>query len=91
MAVYKLVLKPSAAKNVDQIDRRADRDRIVKRIQALVENPRPSGCEKLEGADYMYRVRQGDYRIVYDIDDDAATIVILKVRHRKDVYRRGRA
>jgi len=91
VAVYKLVLKPSAAKNVDQIDRRADRNRIVKRIQALAENPRPPGCEKLEGSDHTYRVRQGDYRILYDIDDEAGTIVIIKVRHRKDVYRRGRA
>jgi len=91
VAVYKLILKRSAAKNVDQIDRRADRERIVRRIQALVENPRPSGCEKLEGFELTYRIRQGDYRIVYDINDDAATIVVLRVRHRKDVYRRGRA
>jgi mRNA interferase RelE/StbE len=91
VAGYKVVLKPSAAKDVEGIDRRADRDRIARRIQALTDNPRPFGSEKLEGFETTYRVRQGDYRIVYDIDDVVRTVFVLKVRHRKDVYRRGRA
>lgn len=91
MAGYKLVLKPSATKNVEQIDRRVDRERIARRIQALAENPHPYGSKKLEGLEYTYRVRQGDYRIVYDIDDVSATVFVLKIRLRKDVYRRGRA
>jgi mRNA interferase RelE/StbE len=91
VVAYKVVLKPSAAKDIEQIDRRADRERIARRIQALTENPRPFGSEKLEGFDYTYRIRQGDFRIVYDVNDGSATVFILKVRHRKDVYRRGRA
>jgi len=91
VAGYRVVLKPAAAKDVDRIDRRADRDRISMRIRALATNPRPYGSEKLSGLETTYRVRQGDYRIVYDIDDATATVLVLKVRHRKDVYRRGRA
>jgi len=91
VAVYKVVLKASAAKDVQQLNRRVDRERVAKRIQALVLNSRPFGSEKLEGFEATYRVRQGDYRIVYDIDDAELTVYVLKVRHRKDVYRRGRA
>jgi mRNA interferase RelE/StbE len=91
VASYSVVLKPSAAKDVERIDRRVDRERIRSRIRALTENSRPFGSEKLEGFDATYRVRQGDYRIVYDVDDAAATVLVLKVRDRKDVYRRGRA
>jgi mRNA interferase RelE/StbE len=91
VAVYKVLLKPSAVKDVDDIDRRVDRDRISKRIQALAENPRPYGAEKLEGFEAMYRIRQGDYRVVYEIDDAEKIVFVIKVRHRKDVYRRGRA
>jgi mRNA interferase RelE/StbE len=91
VAVYRVVLKPSAEKDVEQLDRRVDRERVANRIQALVLNPRPFGSEKLEGFETTYRVRQGDYRIVYDIDDAEHAVYVLKVRHRKDVYRRGRA
>jgi mRNA interferase RelE/StbE len=91
VAGYSVILKTSAAKDVEQIDRRIDRERIARRILALADNPRPFGPEKLEGFEFTYRVRQGDYRIVYDIDDATATVFVLKVRHRKDVYRRGRA
>jgi mRNA interferase RelE/StbE len=90
VARYNVVVKPSAAKDVAQISR-IDQERIGRHIQALVDNPRPFGSEKLKGFDFTYRVRQGDYRIVYDIDDATATVFVLKVRHRKDVYRRGRA
>jgi mRNA interferase RelE/StbE len=91
VAGYRVVLKPAAAKDVDRIEPRADRDRIAGRIQALTNNPRPYGSEKLKGFETTYRVRQGDYRIVYDIDDATVTVFVLKVRHRKDAYRRGRA
>lgn len=91
MAGYKVLLKPSAVKDVEDIDRRIDRDRISKRMQELAENPRPYGSEKLEGFESMYRIRQGDYRVVYEIDDAERIVFVIKVRHRKDVYRRGRA
>jgi mRNA interferase RelE/StbE len=91
VADYRVVLKRSAAKDVDGIEPRADRDRISTRIGALANNPRPYGSEKLQGFEATYRIRQGDYRIVYDIDDTTRTVFVIKVRNRKDVYRRGRA
>ncbi|MGH9787895.1 MAG: type II toxin-antitoxin system RelE family toxin, partial [Candidatus Acidiferrales bacterium] len=60
--------------------------RVRGRIQSLVENPRPAGCKKLIGQ-VGYRVRQGDYRILYEVDDAHRTVTIVKVRHRRDVYR----
>lgn len=91
MAGYRVLLKPSAAKDVEDIDRRTDRERVSKRMQALAENPRPYGSEKLEGFEATYRIRQGDYRVVYDIDDAERIVFVIKVGHRKDVYSRGRA
>jgi mRNA interferase RelE/StbE len=63
-----------------------DRRRIVRRIQSLASDPRPSGCETLTGDD-RYRVRQGDYRVVYGVDDVAREVLIVKVGNRRDVYR----
>lgn len=65
---------------------RADNRRIVARIEALAENPRPHGYEKLAGSD-AYRIRQGDYRIVYTIDDGTIVVEIIRVGQRRDVYR----
>lgn len=85
MESYKLRIKPSAVKELEglPID---DRRRIVERITALAEQPRPAGCEKLSGLD-KYRVRPGRYRVLYAIDDAARTITVVKVGHRRDVYR----
>jgi mRNA interferase RelE/StbE len=60
--------------------------RILKRIEMLGDNPRPPGCEKLTGEE-RYRLRQGAYRILYSIQDDKLTVWVVKVGHRKDVYR----
>ena len=87
MALYSLSIKPSAAKELEAVGTKADRVRIVGKIQALANNPRPSGSEKLAGFDDRYRVRQGHYRVVYQIDDAASAVTIFKVGHRKDVYR----
>ena len=87
MARYSVVIKPSAIKEIEGVGQKKDRRRIVTRIQALGENPRPQGCEKLSGQLDRYRVREGNYRIVYAIDDDALLVDIVKVGHRKDVYR----
>ena len=86
MASYKLLIKPSAAKEIELAPKK-DRLRIVKRIQELSSDPRPSGCEKLSGHDDKYRVRQGTYRIVYTISDSELVICVMKVGHRKEVYR----
>ena len=87
MAGYKLLLKPSAAKEIDAIGSKEDRRRIIERISALALNPRSAKTEKLAGYDDRYRIRQGSYRIVYLIDDARREITIFKVGHRRDVYR----
>ena len=85
MASYKILIKPSAAQEIEAAPKK-DRLRIVKRIQGLSYDPRPTGCEKLSGKD-KYRVRQGRYRIVYSISDVELTVVVVKVGHRREVYR----
>jgi len=82
---YKVLIKPSAAKEIEGIPKK-DRIRVVERIQGLAQDPRPPGCEKLSIQD-RYRVRQGDYRMVFSIDDGAGTVLIVKVAHRREVYR----
>ena len=86
MAKYRILIKPSAVKDIEAIPLKKDRRRIVDRISKLAENPRPPGCEKLSGQD-KYRVRQGRYRIVYSIEDQDLVVYVVKVGHRKDVYR----
>ena len=85
MESYKVLIKPSAAKEIEGIPKK-DRIRVVERIQGLAQDPRPPGCEKLSIQD-RYRVRQGDYRMVFSIDDGAGTVLIVKVAHRREVYR----
>ena len=85
MASYSLLIKPSAAKELEGLPKK-DRNRVVGRIQGLAGEPRPAGCEKLSG-DEKYRVRQGDYRVVYAVDDSKREVVVVKIGHRKDVYR----
>jgi mRNA interferase RelE/StbE len=87
VASYRLLLKASAAKEIEKLGSKADRRRIVEKIARMADNPRASGAEKLAGYEDRYRVRQGDYRSIYLIDDKAATLTIYKVGHRKDVYR----
>ena len=87
MAGYSVSLKASAAREIDGLPARADRQRVVSRIAALAGEPRPPGSEKLAGHEDRFRVRQGDYRIVYSVDDRRRTVVVVKVGHRKDFYR----
>jgi mRNA interferase RelE/StbE len=86
VAKYRILIKPSAVKEIEAISPKKDRQRIVGRISKLAENPRPPGCEKLSGQD-KYRIRRGRYRIVYSIEDQDLIIYVVKVGHRKDVYR----
>ncbi len=85
MGSYRLLIKPSAVKEIEAIPKK-DRSRIVKRIQSLAKNPRPPGGEKLSGEE-KYRLRQGWYRIVYSIDDRTREVLVVKVGHRREVYR----
>ena len=84
MARYKIEIKKSAVKELESIPSN-DLKRILSKIKSLAENPRPIGSLKLSGDD-RYRIRQGNYRILYTIQDDILTIYIVKVGHRKDVY-----
>ena len=81
----------SAARELETIAGKKDRDRITQRILALAENPRPPGVEKLSGTSEKYRVRQGDFRILYEIQDDVLTVYIVRIGDRKEVYRKGGA
>lgn len=85
MAKYKLAIKASVAKDLRRIPNQHVK-RILNRIQLLTDDPRPAGAEKLTGSE-KYRIRQGNYRILYTIEDEIITITIVKVAHRKEVYR----
>ncbi len=85
MGRYRLVFKKSVARDLRGISTR-DIARILKCFKALSEDPRAPGCEKLSGLE-RYRVRRGIYRIVYEIRDDVLLVVVVRVGHRRDVYR----
>jgi mRNA interferase RelE/StbE len=85
MAAYKIFFKASVWKDFEPIPKK-DLKKILQSIDRLSEDPRPRGCEKLTGQE-RFRLRQGLYRIVYSIQDDELTVWVVKVGHRKDVYR----
>jgi mRNA interferase RelE/StbE len=85
MAVFEIFFKASVWKDFKQIPKR-DTKKILRKIEALGDDPRPVGCEKLSGDD-KFRIRQGRYRIVYSVQDKALTVWVVKVGHQKDVYR----
>ena len=84
-AEFKLFFKKSVWKDFRQIPKK-DLKKILKKIELLAHEPRPSGCEKLTATE-KYRIRQGKYRIVYSVQDDELTVWVVKVGHRKDIYR----
>ena len=84
MANYKITFKSSVAKDLRAIPT-ADVQRILSRIDELADNQRADGCIKLSGHE-LYRVRQGNYRIVYEIRDGELVVVVIKVGHRSSVY-----
>jgi len=85
MERYRLLFKKSVARDLRAIPKK-DVRQILKWIEMLAVNPRPNGCEKLTDQE-RYRVRQGSYRIIYEVQDDAFLVVVVKVGHRKNVYR----
>ena len=85
MASYRIVFKQSVAKDLRQIPKK-DVQRIMRRIEALAEDPRPSGVEKIS-RDEKYRIRQGNYRLLYSIDDDNNTVMVVKAGHHRGIYR----
>jgi mRNA interferase RelE/StbE len=87
VARYRVLIKPSAAKELEAVDQKKDRQRIVSKILSLAEDPRPPGHEKLAGREDRYRVRSGRYRIIYSIGDAELEVVVVRVGHRREVYR----
>jgi mRNA interferase RelE/StbE len=86
VARSRLLIKTSAVKDIEAIPLKRDRQRVVERISKLAEDLRPSGSEKISGQD-KYRLRQRRYRIVYAIEDQDLIVQVVKVGHRKDIYR----
>jgi mRNA interferase RelE/StbE len=85
VASYKVLIKPSAVKEVEAVPAK-DRRKLAAKIQGLAVDPRPHGSEKLSGQE-RHRSRQGDYRVVYAIDDDAQTVLVVKIGNRRDISR----
>ena len=87
MEKYKIIVKKSVAKDLRPLPKK-DVAAIIKGIESLKEEPRPFGCEKLSGQE-RYRIRKGVYRIIYEIQDDVLIVIVVKVGHRKEIYRTG--
>jgi mRNA interferase RelE/StbE len=85
MAKYRIYIKQSAVKELESIPKK-DLGKIIKRIQSLYQNPRPHGCQKLSARE-RYRIRQGNYRIIYSIQEEELTVHIYKIGHRREIYR----
>ena len=83
---YKILFTPRAFRDLEALPDR-DRVTIAKRFDGLAQEPRPSGVKKLEGSDDVYRLRVGDYRVLYTIQDRVVTVSIVRVGHRRDIYR----
>ena len=86
MADYSVLITASAAKELDAVGTKRDRQRIVARIRSLAREPRPAGVQKLTAREH-YRVRQGAHRIVHEIRDGERSVTVIKIGHRRGVYR----
>jgi mRNA interferase RelE/StbE len=85
MEKYNIQIRRSAEKEIEKLQKR-DRQKVIGKIRSLREDPRPSGVKKLSGEE-KYRLRQGNYRILYEVHDAIVTVVVVKVADRKDAYR----
>lgn len=83
---YEVVLKPSVAKAMDALPPAIFR-RVMAALARLEQDPRPTGVVKLKGDENLWRIRVGAYRVVYEVHDDQLLVLVLRVAHRKDVYR----
>lgn len=87
MASYRVVLTASAEKELSKLSSRLI-ERIVPRLESLASNPRPNGCKKLKGGEREWRIRVGDYRMIYTVDDAGLLVEVTRIRHRSEVYER---
>lgn len=83
---YTIELRPVAARALRKLPK-AEQKRIGRRIDALAANPRPAGAKQLAGPEKLYRVRIGDYRIIYQVRDAVLLVLVVRIRHRREVYR----
>lgn len=86
MDSFRVEFAKSATRDLRSIDRQWV-PRIVSAIESLSDDPRPNGCKKLVGSDNTYRIRIGDYRAIYEIQDSVLVVLVIRIRHRRDVYR----
>jgi mRNA interferase RelE/StbE len=84
--MYRVLLERAAEKDLSRLSSEIH-DRVITAIQALATNPRPTSCRKLTGSKHDWRIRVGDYRVVYEIADEIRIVRINRVRHRREVYR----
>jgi mRNA interferase RelE/StbE len=84
---YTVQLAPAAKRQLRKLDR-SIQERVIRRLDKLKKDPRPPGVEKMEGDESTYRIRMGEYRIVYEIQNKVLVVLVLKVGHRREVYRR---
>ncbi len=85
MVSYKLSFKRSAEKELKRVSE-PDLRRIIQKIQSLLHEPRPHGAQMLKGQGRYWRIRQGDYRVIYEVDDQNQSVIVIKVGHRREVY-----
>lgn len=83
---YSIVFRKSARKQIGQLPKLAV-GKLTTAIDALAENPRPATCKKMQGADATYRIRVGDYRVIYTVDDSIVTVEVVKIGSRQDIYK----
>ena len=84
---YRIEFLPSAVRELGSLPR-SIQQRLSRRIDALRENPRPEGAKALQGSERMIRLRVGDYRVLYKVDDDRHTVLVVRIGHRREVYRK---
>ena len=85
--MYRVLLRPPAQKFLRKLRDKSLTARLIAAMRGLASQPRPPGCEKLVGPDNLYRIRVGDYRIVYQVRDEVLLVLVLKIGHRREVYR----
>ena len=85
MSPYQVIVSPSAEKELERLPKKAIQ-RIMAALDGLAENPRPHGCLKLQGEENSYRIRVGVYRAIYEIHAKKVLVLVVRIRHRKDVY-----
>jgi mRNA interferase RelE/StbE len=85
MKTYRIQISATAWRQLMRLDEKTQ-DKISAKIESLEQNPRPSGCKKLQGEERLYRVRIGNFRVVYDVFDDVLVVLVVAIGDRKDIY-----